>query len=127
MSDEPALKMVAFLQKRPDLSLEEFERYYEERHVPLVLSVLPNISRYVRNYVRPDTAANSRAAPGPSLPCDVVTELWFDTEDDHRKFQAACSRPEVIKTLSDDEAKFMTVGAVQTYLVRHYGGEVTYQ
>lgn len=127
MSKEPVLKMVAFLQKRPDLSLEEFEHYYETRHVPLVLTVLPNISRYVRNYVKPDTAANSRVAQGSLPPCDVVTELWFDTEDDHQKFQAACSNPEVIKKLSDDEMNFMDVGSVQTFMVRHHGGEVVYQ
>ena len=126
MSDAPAVKMIAFLKRRSDMSLEEFERYYESHHVPLILRTLPKISRYIRNYVNPDSVANSRAGGDSSPPCDVITELWFNTESDYRTFQAVCSNPDNVKKMADDEVNFLEMESIRTYLVKEQGGDVIY-
>src|SRR3546814_6167358 len=48
------VKLVALLKAKEGLSQEEFEKYYEKYHVPLVLTHLTQIANNRRNYVLPD-------------------------------------------------------------------------
>jgi uncharacterized protein (TIGR02118 family) len=124
MSHQPAVKLVAFLKKKPTLSMEEFERYYETKHVPLVLSITPTISRYVRNYVNPDSTfsdLNTKSSPI----CDVVTEAWFDTEEDLRKFQEDAMKPGAREKVVEDELNFLDRESIRMFLVRECGGKVS--
>lgn len=93
MSHQPAVKLIAFLKKKPFISLEDFESYYESKHVPLVLSITPSIPRYVRNYVKQDSTFSNLHGILSSF-CDIVTEAWFDTEENFQKFQHDASKPE---------------------------------
>jgi uncharacterized protein (TIGR02118 family) len=64
------LKVIVLLRRREGLSREEFERYWRERHLPLVARI-PGLRRLVLNRVLPD--------PGGSPPSfDAVVEDWFD-------------------------------------------------
>ncbi len=65
------LKVMAFLVKRPGLDTGELIDYYEQHHVPLILSLAPAPATYKRNYLVRDAAAN-----GPD-DLDIVTELVF--------------------------------------------------
>jgi uncharacterized protein (TIGR02118 family) len=69
------IKAIAFLKCKAGLSREAFIQYYETRHVPLILSIAPQICDYRRNYLLMKGAI---LAPGMSAPdFDVVTELWY--------------------------------------------------
>jgi uncharacterized protein (TIGR02118 family) len=123
MSPKPAVKLIALLKKKPDLPMAEFEKYYENHHVPLVLSVTPYIRRYVRNYVNHDSALGNLDSLSSSS-CDVITEAWFDSEEDFRKFNEAATKPETRKRIVADELKFLDRDALRMFLVKECGGEV---
>ena len=62
--DPPAggVKNVEFVRRRPDLGVEEFQRYWRETHGPLA-SGIPVIVRYVQSHCRRGGYANGAPAP----------------------------------------------------------------
>ncbi|OQV00134.1 hypothetical protein CLAIMM_05672 [Cladophialophora immunda] len=120
----PAVKLVAFLKRKPGTSMQDFEEYYEKHHVPLVLSVTPSISRYVRNYVKPDSTFNNLDSLSSSV-CDVVTEAWFETEEDFAKFQADASTPEAREKIIKDEMNFLDRESIRMFLVKECVGNTS--
>ena len=64
------VKLMAFLTKRQDLSRDEFKKWYETRHVPNILEVMPGIIEYRRNFLRETVSG-----------VDVVTELVFPDQE----------------------------------------------
>jgi len=76
------VKLVFTLRRLPHLSREEFQRYWLERHGPLVRShaEVLGIRRYVQTHTFPDdvqvAVRASRDAPDPY---DGVAELWYDS------------------------------------------------
>jgi uncharacterized protein (TIGR02118 family) len=83
-------KTMFFLYRRSDLTVDEFRRYSDETHVPLVAQV-PGLDRYVVNHC----LLNPAGAQGA---CDAVAELWFASSD---VFQQALGTPEGVAALSD--------------------------
>ena len=112
-------KLIILVRRRPDLSHEEFVRHYEERHVPLVLSLMP-ISGYRRNYVARDTAFVAAQIEGVTneVDFDVLTEIWFESEGDLLEAQRTTAG-EAGWVLSEDEKKIFDLrpGAVRFLVV----------
>ena len=79
---ETRYKILLFMKRRPGMTMQAFQDYYENHHVPLALKYSSNISRYVRRYLTPHPNPDTGAAD--ELQFDVITELWFD---DEAKFQ----------------------------------------
>lgn len=71
-------KILLFMKRRPGMSVEDFRDYYETRHVPLCMTYMAGVARYVRRYLEPQPSPGTGRAD--ELPYDVITELWFDTE-----------------------------------------------
>ena len=71
-------KILLFMKRRPDISVEAFRDYYETRHAPLCEKYSTAVSRYIRRYVEPQSHPETGAWEEP--PFDVITELWFDDE-----------------------------------------------
>jgi hypothetical protein len=71
-------KILLFMKRRPGMTFEAFQDYYESHHAPLCRKYASGISRYVRRfltpYPNPDTGATEE------LQFDVITELWFEDE-----------------------------------------------
>ena len=66
------VKQIFFAKKRPDLTFEQYKKYYLEKHVPLVKKAFPEIRRYVVNFA---------LQRGKETPYDAVTEIcWDDVE-----------------------------------------------
>jgi uncharacterized protein (TIGR02118 family) len=72
-------KLVVLLNKRADLSREEFRRYWREVHGPLGAK-MPGVRKYVQNHALADGA-----------PFDGFAEMWFD---DTAAMQAALASSE---------------------------------
>jgi uncharacterized protein (TIGR02118 family) len=77
------IKLTFCLRRRPDLSVEEFQRYWREVHAPLVAARADVLN--IRRYVQVHTAAEPglheafrRRNDGAPEPYDGVAELWFD-------------------------------------------------
>ena len=81
------IKNIAFLKCKPGLTRQAFIHYYETRHVPLILSIAPQICDYRRNFLVHDGAI---LAPGAAVPdFDVVTELWYPDQAAYNAAMAA--------------------------------------
>jgi len=64
------IKLLAVIHKRPDMSRDEFLRYWREVHAPLAKE-MPGVRAYMIN---PTLEAFGTEIP----PFDGVAELWFD-------------------------------------------------
>lgn len=115
MASQPAVKIVTILKRKPGTTPEHFKDYYENRHVPLILSLTPSISRYSRNYITDRNAFKQLDGRSESI-CDVVTETWFDTEEDFAEFQAIAARPETRQKVIADELNFLDRDSIRMFL-----------
>jgi len=60
-------KVVVLLSKKPEMSRDDFRRYWRDVHGPMGQR-MPGVRRYVQNHVTADGA-----------PFDGIAEMWFDT------------------------------------------------
>jgi len=105
-----AVKCVAFLTRRPGLSVEDFQRHWLERHAPLA-NALPGLRRYVQSHTR-----RSAYESGRTPAYDGVALAWFDSVDAMR---AAGTTPEFARVLADS-ATFLPAGAAPSILTREH-------
>ena len=104
---EPIYKFLLFLKRKPGMTPEEFEDYYENVHSKLGKQIVPDVGafKYVRRYIKP--LAGSLDERAQDLEYDEITEVWFR---DYAKFKAVAervSRGELAPEVEADEAKFM--------------------
>ena len=93
------VKVIVMLKKKDGLTQEEFLRYWEQEHGPLVMKLLPGVKRYVQNHaVRP--------ALGRELQIDGIVELWFEDTESSRA-AADFIKSDEGKAIRDDEDKFL--------------------
>ena len=88
------VKLIYCISKKPNMSVEEFQRYWREVHAPIA-GAIPGLRRYVQCHVVPATYGG-RTAPG----FDGAAELWWDSIEDMR---AAMGSPEVVAALEDEK------------------------
>ncbi|WP_248833386.1 EthD domain-containing protein [Frankia sp. Mgl5] len=108
------------MSRRPDLTMNEFVAYYEEKHVPLVSSLLPFHSDYRRNFaVEGAEHRTGHMAPGRATErlFDVMTELTYENEEMYRKVVDALAGMEVGRIIAEDEARFVDRSSIRTYIV----------
>jgi len=104
------IKLVFCLHRLPQLSREEFQRYWFERHAPLVRShaAALKIRRYVQTHTgeQPLNDALQASRGGPEA-YDGVAELWWDSAE---ALAAATATPEgqaAGAALLEDERRFI--------------------
>lgn len=116
----PAVKHFALLQKKKGMSTEAFRDHYENKHVPLIHSIAPYYTTYIRNYVE----ENSKLHPAGTIASfDVVTECWFKTVEDCQKFLDAIRVKENEDKIAADEEKFIDRSTIQFFTVTPYSRE----
>lgn len=98
---EPVYKLLIFIKRREDLSVKEFQQYYEDHHRKLgeASAVQSTMFYYVRRYLVP--------VDGAELEYDVVTECWFKDKQIFDMLTASLGRGEVAPEVAEDEARFM--------------------
>jgi len=64
------LKVISLLKRKEHMSFEDFRKWALEEHPPLGKK-LPGIRKYRMSVVLEDN---------PDLPCDAVSEFWFDDD-----------------------------------------------
>jgi len=85
-------KVLAFLSKRKDITLQAFIDYYENRHIPLILRLAPTPVLYKRRYF---TCHDALTKEGGTVDFDVVTELGFVDRTAFEVWMEHLSRPGV--------------------------------
>lgn len=91
-------KLVILAKRKPGMSMQAFQDYYETRHAVLAISqsAVP-LRRYVRNYLTP-LQANVEA------PFDCVTEVWFENEADFQcAMESLAKDPQKAAVIARDE------------------------
>ena len=107
------LKVFAFATKREDLETQAFIDYYENTHVPLVLSLAPAPTVYKRNYfVRGDEFNRE----DDTIDFDAVTELVFP---DRQAFVAWIETLSV-EAIGTDEQKFLDRPRTRAYVIEEH-------
>ena len=104
------LKVFGFLAKRKDLETEAFIDYYENHHVPLVLSLAPTPTIYKRNYLVRGDEFNREEE---TIDFDVITELVFP---DRAAFVDWAERLSV-EAIGADEEKFLDRSRTRAYVI----------
>ena len=105
-----AVKNIEFVRRRPDLGVEEFQRYWRETHGPLA-SEIPVIVRYVQSHCRRGGYANGRQPP-----CDGVAITWFASTDAMRE----SARTDAYARTRADEANFIAPGELPFIITREH-------
>jgi uncharacterized protein (TIGR02118 family) len=105
------IKLVFSLQRRPDLTREEFQAYWRDQHAPLVSrhAAALRIRRYVQTHAQASEVASAQSAArgSESDAFDGQAELWWDSLDD---IVAAVSTPagqQAAIDLLEDERTFI--------------------
>src|SRR4051812_16260781 len=117
------IKLVFCLRRRPELSREEFQRYWLEEHGPLVKSKAEvlRIKRYVQVHSLPaDANVPLRASRGAPEEFDGVAELWWESSED---LAASSSTPEgraAGRELLEDERKFIDLERSPLWLAEEH-------
>ena len=102
------VKLIYCISKKPDMTVEEFQRYWREVHAPIAAAI-PGVRRYVQSHVVPATYGGER---GPGF--DGAAELWWDDMDAMR---AAMGTPQVQAAL-DDEKNFIDHTRVASFVTQ---------
>ncbi len=92
-----AVHLIALGERKPGMSIEQFQNYWREHHGPLAVKI-PGLRRYVQNHPMLELYGG-RNAPL----CDCVAEAWFDSLED---LQRANETPEM-KAVRADEPNFL--------------------
>jgi uncharacterized protein (TIGR02118 family) len=104
------VKLIYCISRKPDMSVEEFQRYWREVHAPIA-GLIPGVRRYVQSHVVPATYGGQRE-PG----FDGAAELWWDDMDAMR---AAMGTPEVQAAL-EDEKNFIDHTRVASFVTEEF-------
>lgn len=90
------IKVAAFFKRRPDSSVEAFQKYWRTHHADLAAR-LPGLRRYVQCHTLPGIYRLREPV------YDGVAEIWFDDTDALRAVAAS----DRFKQVKADEANFM--------------------
>jgi len=115
------VKLIFCLRRKPDLTREEFQTYWQGVHglLGLKLAAALGFTKYVQSHTlsTPLNVSLTRSRNGPE-PFDGVVELWFeDLEAVERTFTSPEGRA-AARQLVDDEANFVDVESSPIFVVR---------
>ena len=117
------IKLVFCINRKPEVSAEEFHRYWLEDHGPLVRSFQEalGIRRYVQSH-RVESPINDalQASRSTGGPYDGVAELWWDSLD---ALVAVLGTPEgqaASAALLEDEATFIDFETASIFMTEEH-------
>ncbi|HVH07658.1 MAG TPA: EthD domain-containing protein [Myxococcota bacterium] len=113
------IKLVFCLRRRPELSRDEFQRYWREEHAPLVARhrAALRIERYVQLHTA-RTPANAllRAGRGGPEEFDGVAELWWRSQADLTEATSSEAGRTAGAALLEDERRFIDLARSPLWL-----------
>lgn len=108
-------KAIALLKKKAGLSQDEFVRYYEQNHAPLMRSLLPQLCAYHRNFI---DLTGAYIYPGASAPdFDVITETIYPDRAAYEAAMVIATSPEVAARIAADEENFLDRDLTRYFVV----------
>lgn len=110
-------KIFAFLKKKDGMDTPAFINYYENNHVPLILSLTHAPQVYKRNYLKKGDQFNLES---PAIEFDVVTEQVFASREDLQAWLANLSQPGVGAKVVADEGMFLDRSHYWAYVIEEH-------
>ena len=107
------VKVFAFLTKREGIDTKAFIDHYENKHVPLVLSLSPAPAVYKRNYVVRGDELNRE---DDSIDFDVVTELVFSDRNEYLAWIETLG----VAAIATDEERFLERSRTRAYVIEEH-------
>lgn len=111
------LQILSYLVKRDGMTTDEFIDYYENHHVPLILSLAPPPAVYKRHYLRRGDALNLGEA---QIDFDVVTEQAFADRAAFQHWIDAVTQGDAGARVAADEARFLDRSGTRSCVVNDY-------
>jgi hypothetical protein len=111
------LKILSYLVKRDGMAIDEFVDYYENHHVPLILSLAPPPDVYKRHYLQRGDALNIGEA---GIDFDVVTEQVFADRAAFESWLDAVTAGDAGERVAADEARFLARSRTRSCVVSDY-------
>ena len=117
------IKLLMCLHRRPDITREEFQDYWQNRHGPFFQENAGTMrsKRYVQSHTI-DSPLNEgmRASRGMQPEYDGVAEVWFDSEEDLMDAMGTAEMQELGELLLKDEANFIDHTRSSAFIVREH-------
>jgi uncharacterized protein (TIGR02118 family) len=105
------IKLVFTLRRREGMTREDFQRYWREKHAPLVQrhAATLHIRRYVQVHLHETELNEAVAAQRGSQPqfYDGVAELWWDSPEDLAAVFSSEVALAAAQELLEDEQRFI--------------------
>jgi hypothetical protein len=138
MAGTSQYKMLFFFARNASLSPDEFKDYYENKHVPLILSLVDTMEAhgidesskpllYKRRYIDRDASNPASGNPGmfdmglPPFEYDVVTEIVFASKTAAADFvKVLYGIEENASRLLPDEDKLMDRSKMRGFVVEEH-------
>jgi len=117
------IKNIALLKRKDGISREDFIAYYETKHVPLILSLFPDIAKYVRNFLS-DEGQRYMFPNASPIDFDVVTEIWLKDRAAYDRFTAIAADPDVMAKVMADEAHFLDSSRSRMFVVEERASNI---
>jgi hypothetical protein len=111
------LKVFAFLTKKEGMEMQAFIDYYENKHVPMICSLVPTPPVYKRNYLMRGDEFNREDG---SISFDVVTEQVFPDRPALLAWLAKLSEPGSGERVVADEEKFLDRSRYWAYVIEEH-------
>jgi hypothetical protein len=115
--ERAVLRILSYLVKRDDMATEEFVDYYENHHVPLIVSLAPPPVVYKRHYVQRGDAVNIGEA---AIDFDVVTEQVFADRAAFQSWIDSVTAGDAGERVAADEARFLDRSRTRSCIVNDY-------
>jgi uncharacterized protein (TIGR02118 family) len=118
------VKIVFSLRRRSDLTRDEFQAYWRDRHAPLVArhADVLRIRRYVQTHARASEVGAAQSAARGSEPdvYDGQAELWWDSLDDIVGAVSTPAGQQAAAELLEDEGRFIDLERSPLWIGEEY-------
>jgi hypothetical protein len=123
--------LLLFVTRDPSLTFDEFQDYYEHKHIPLVYSLIADVwpTTFHRRYFARVSRKGFGGPANPDRPllmlrgnmnevdCDCIAEMNFACEKEFQKFYKKIYQKEIAAILAEDENKFLKRGQTTAVVI----------
>ena len=117
------IKLVMCLRRRPDLTREQFQDYWQNSHGPFFMKNADTMraKRYVQSQTI-ETPLNEgmRESRGMQPEYDGVAEVWFASEQDLMEAMSSSEGQQLSAALLEDEGNFIDHSKSSAFIVREH-------
>jgi uncharacterized protein (TIGR02118 family) len=105
------IKVIVVVKRKPGISREEFYKYWENVHGPLVAKHIPGLRKYIQNHFI--------EVPGQEYEGDGIIETWYDDIAAWRK-SMEFNKTKEAKPLGEDWAKIADMSPPKMWIVEEH-------